>query len=361
MKKGNCVTRIGGVTAETTFNATLIGLNSIESSFVMVSTSLTTTARANVFGGTFPSEFCGYKVTRRGVVDVTTNITSANGGIIYSSFTVFTTKQTFRRVHGSVKCPRLGMVVNTARTNVSINRSNTARRYGRSVTLVHAVPNVAVVGPTSTMRTRGTIYTTFRRGNPVCVQFNELTIPIIFSSSCGFRVNGNIALHRNGSIAVVTANLVMGRTLRTCRLLGRRNVGTHIVGVTAVGPLSARVILGTTGRANTVIATRRRSIVNNLNDTISRCLDRRCPAPVVGLNIGSRFNRSNPTIGLLSRFNLHTIGVIRGTGGTVSLGGWFLVCSGQREVSTICFLGGIVLSLAGKYFNVVVLKYWRFM
>lgn len=285
------------------------------SSMCILSTSLTTTARATVFGGRFPRHRVSYNVTRYGVVNVTTNLTTANGIPFTDSFTVFTTKHTFRRIQGSINCPRLGMGVNTARTKVSINRSNTARRYGRSVTLVHAVPNVIVLGPDSSVRTGTTMGTTCRRRNPICVHFNHLTIPVVGSHpSCGFRVNGNIALQRNGSITVVTANLYISRSLTTTRGLTTSNVSTGIVGVRAVGPLSRSLIITTTGRYNGMMAIRRRSIVKNLNSTMYRALSEGTPAPMGAVNMRSYFNRSNPTITLLRGCNLGTRNVCTSMG-----------------------------------------------
>lgn len=291
-------------------NRTLIRLNGRHSSFIILSTSLTTTARANGFGTTRPRHFCSTNVTRDGLVKLTTNVTAANRITFTDAFTVCTTNHTCRRIHGSVNCPRLGIGVNTARTNVSINRSNTARRYYRSVTLVHAVPNVAMVIPTSSVRTHTYIHTTCRFRKPICVHFKHLTAPIVGSRrSCRFGVNHNIIIHRKSSIAVVTYNLVITRTLRTTRTLTTSNVSTRIVGVRAVGPLSRHLIITDTGGANHIIATRRRSVVNNLNRTITSILTRRRPIPVHHINIHSICNRSNPTISLLRGCNLSTSNV----------------------------------------------------
>lgn len=337
---------VGG-TAERDFNVTLYRLTGAGGSVVIFSTSLTTTAGAKVFGGRFPREFFSYNVTRNGVMNITTNVTTTNGVPITTSFTVFTANETFRRVHGSITCPRLGIGVTNDRTNVSANRSNTARRYLRSVNVVHAVPNVIILGPTSRCRVVTTAGTTVRCGNPICVHLNELTISDFGSpSACAFRLNGNVALRRNGSITIVTAKLIMGRTLGTIGRLRTRNVGTHLVGVRAVGPVSESVVVGTTGRANEVVAIRRRGIVNNLNSTIYSIMDTRYPIGIAGVNIGSHFNCDNPTLRLLSGFNLARPRVTGIVESIIGRSGWFLGWFGGYGVLAINLFGPAIFMYA---------------
>lgn len=144
-------------------------------------------------------------------------------------------------------------------------------------------------------------------------------------------------------MAVVTGKLVITRTVGTTRRLGTRNVSTRIVGVTAVGPLSTRLIVGSTGGANGIVAIRRRGIVNNLKRTIYSTLSRYYPAPIGHVNVGSIFNRDNPTGSLLGRFNLSTRGVI-GRAGRF-LNGWFGVTVGHpiRFIRKTFFYTGSVV------------------
>lgn len=221
-------------------------------------------------------------------------------------------------MEGSVKCPRLGIGVNTARTKVSMNRSKTARRYLRSLSLVERVPNVIMVGPSSSIRTETTMGTTCSRINPMCLEFNELTIPMVGSApSCGFRVKGNVMLKRNGSMSVFTAKLRMSRALRTTGVLTTSNVSTRIVGVRAVGPVSERLVIGSMSGANGTIAMRRRSVGKKLKDTITRMLYRRRPTGLLHVNMRSHFNRSKPTIRLVRGCKLSTRNVCGGMGGCV--------------------------------------------
>lgn len=310
------------VTYEGDFASALLSLTQVSGSVVTIAASTHNSIALGSFTGRLPRRFIRYNVTRRSTINVSTKLTRDKGGIFIYNPTYFCITHDLRRMGISLTCDRGGMGVLKMDKKMTCKTLKTARRDLRSVTILHAFPNVGVILPYSTQRAGGLIRFLVSCPRPICIHMKHTTIPSICrGSSFSFTVNGTGELLSKASLAVVKANRAMCRTRRTTLRLHGCNVSIQMLSVSFVGPYSRRTILGTTSRANHVVAIRRRDRCKNLKTVIARVVSRG-PMPIGVLKVPSRGIIRKDSSRVFTRCKLSTPNVI---GAALSFLGWRVV------------------------------------
>lgn len=212
----------------------------------------------------------GTNVTRRSVANFTTNVTLYNGAIFACSVNGFPALHYVRRVEGSYTCRGTGIGVIYINNKFACNPLNVDRRTARSVTIVHTVPSIAIFTPNSTTRTTTYAGTVCRAPNAYCLELNENNRPGVRRGTISFAINGTVRVQRNGEITLFSANTICRRITNTTGVLRGTKVAPTICAFPSIGPVSGTLVGGYTTRFRLVTAIRRRGVINNFNDTITR-------------------------------------------------------------------------------------------
>jgi len=263
-----------------TFGAGILELApELENIFVM-SGDLKSSSGLDRFVASYPDKYRSAGIAEQNMVCIASGLASEGKVVFITSFSPFITGRCYDqiRIHLGYMRHNVKLVGLAAGVGLGVQGNS---HYGLDdVSLMRAVPNMAVISPADCTEVIKAIGAAYQYDGPVYLRLTgEQNVPVLHKEDYDFQIGKAITLREGNDIAIIAAGTMVHQSLKAAEILARQGIGTSVVNMHTIKPLDTAVIDRACEQTKLIVTVEEGSVIGGLGSAVAEYKGAKKSAP----------------------------------------------------------------------------------
>jgi transketolase len=253
-----------------TFGAGILELApELENIFVM-SGDLKSSSGLDRFVASYPDKYRSAGIAEQNMVCIASGLASEGKVVFTTSFSPFITGRCYDqiRIHLGYMRHNVKLVGLAAGVGLGVQGNS---HYGLDdVSLMRAVPNMAVISPADCTEVVKAIWAAYQYDGPVYLRLTgEQNVPVLYKEDYDFQIGKAITLREGNDIAIIAAGTMVHQSLKAAEILAQQGIGTSVVNMHTIKPLDTAVIDRACAQAKLIVTVEEGTVIGGLGSAVA--------------------------------------------------------------------------------------------
>jgi transketolase len=292
------------------YGEALLELGRQRPEIVVLDSDLYNSTRTVLFRNEFPERFIDIGISEADMVSTGAGMASC-GLIPYcNSFAMFLTTICYLPIRIQIAYPSLPVKLVGSSSGLTQGPDGASHQSLEDITLMRALPNVAVVSPADDLETRQATFAIADWPGPVYMRLGRYPVPRVLDDSYQFEVGKAVTMREGKDVAILATGHMVWKALEAAELLARQRIEAKVINVSTIKPLDEAAVREAAMGAELLVSVEEHSIIGGLGGAIAEYLSGMAlggaPAPPPLLRLGTRdvFGESGMADELLDKYRL---------------------------------------------------------
>ncbi len=266
--------------------------------------------RTVLFRDEFPERFIDVGISEADMVSMAAGM-AASGLIAYAnSFAMFITTICYLPIRIQIAYPRLPVKVVGSSAGLTQGPDGASHQSLEDITLMRALPNMAVVSPADDLETRQATFAIADWPGPVYMRLGRYPVPRVMAEGYQFEVGKAATVRDGGDAAIFATGHMVWKALEAAELLAQQRIEARVINVSTIKPLDEGAIRQAAGEVPLLVSVEEHSVLGGLGGAIAEYVSglalggRSAPPPLLRLGVKDVFGESGLADELLEKHRL---------------------------------------------------------
>jgi len=304
------------------FGEALINVGERQPSVVALDGDVATSVMTAEFGKRFPERYFQFGIAESGMIGAAAGL--AMGGKIpfVASFGCFITGR-FDAIRMSIGYNRSNVRVVGTHVGVQIGPDGHSQMGLEDISLMRAIPNIAVIQPGSGIETERAVEYLVDHVGPAYLRLTRGKVREVFDESYRFEFGKGVRLREGNDVGIIASGATVEQALIAADLLDGEGISAAVVNIHTIQPIDTELLVDLARTCGRIVTVEDHVPRGGLGGAVCEALAEAHPAPVLRIGVNG-FGESGDPDELYERFGLSGARIAQTTAG---------FCSSAAEVA----------------------------
>jgi transketolase len=292
------------------YGEALLELGRQRSEIVVLDSDLYNSTRTVLFRNEFPERFIDIGISEADMVSTGAGMASC-GLIPYcNSFAMFLTTICYLPIRIQIAYPSLPVKLVGSSSGLTQGPDGASHQSLEDITLMRALPNMAVVSPADDLETRQATFAIADWPGPVYMRLGRYPVPRILDDGHQFEVGKAVTMREGKDVAILATGHMVWKALEAAELLAQQRIEAKVINVSTIKPLDEAAVREAAMGTELLVSVEEHSIIGGLGGAIAEYLSgmalggAAAPPPLLRLGTRDVFGESGMADELLDKYRL---------------------------------------------------------
>jgi transketolase len=292
------------------YGEALLELGRQRPEIVVLDADLYNSTRTVLFRNEFPERFIDIGISEADMVSTGAGMASC-GLIPYcNSFAMFLTTICYLPIRIQIAYPSLPVKLVGSSSGLTQGPDGASHQSLEDITLMRALPNMAVVSPADDLETRQATFAIADWPGPVYMRLGRYPVPRLLDDGYQFEVGKAVTMRDGEDVAILATGHMVWKALEAAELLARQRIEAKVINVSTIKPLDEAAVREAAMGAELLVSVEEHSIIGGLGGAIAEYLSGMAlgnavaPPPLLRLGTPDVFGESGMADELLDKYRL---------------------------------------------------------
>ena len=272
---------------------------------VVLDADLYKSTRTVLFRDVFPERFFDVGISEADMVSTGAGMAAAGLVAYCNSFAMFITTICYLPIRIQIAYPSLPVKLVGSSAGLTQGPDGASHQSLEDITLMRALPNMAVVSPADDVETRQATFAIADWPGPVYMRLGRYPVPSLFDAQYQFEVGKAVTMREGGDLAIFATGHMVWKALEAAELLAQDRIEARVINVSTIKPLDEGVVRKAAGNVGLLVSVEEHSIIGGLGGAIAECVSEMAHhAPLLRLGVRDVFGESGLADELLEKHRL---------------------------------------------------------
>jgi transketolase len=272
---------------------------------VVLDADLYKSTRTVLFRDVFPERFIDVGISEADMVSTGAGMAAAGLVAYCNSFAMFLTTICYLPIRIQIAYPSLPVKLVGSSSGLTQGPDGASHQSLEDITLMRALPNVAVVSPADDVETRQATFAIADWPGPVYMRLGRYPVPSLFDDGYQFEVGKAVTMRDGGDLAIFATGHMVWKALEAAELLAQDRIEARVINVSTIKPLDEGVVRKAAEDVGLLVSVEEHSIIGGLGGAIAECVSEVAgSAPLLRLGVRDVFGESGLADELLEKHRL---------------------------------------------------------
>lgn len=290
------------------YGEALLALARERPEIICIGADLTKQTETDFFRDAIPDRFINAGMAEANMIGIASGLARAGHIVFVNTFGVFCTRRCYDQIAMSVAYPALNVKIVGFMPGLS-SPGGPSHQAIDDVSLMRALPNMAVVEPADAIETKQVVAAIADRPGPVYLRLKRGDIPVIFDDDHRLDLSkAQVLIPRDDArVCIVAAGMMIPAAVAAARALNENGAATTVINAPSIKPLDASTVLAVARRSTIVITAENHTIIGGLGSSVAEVMaEAGLSAKLRRIGIADRFAESGSREYLFQRYGLGT-------------------------------------------------------
>jgi transketolase len=263
-----------------------------------------------LFRDAFPKRFIDIGISEADMVSTAAGMAAAGLIPFCNSFAMFITGVCYMPIRIQIAYPSLPVKLIGSSAGLTQGPDGASHQSLEDISLMRALPNVAVVSPADDIETRQATFAIADWPGPVYMRLGRYPVPRLFDEGYQFEIGKAKTLREGKDVVIFATGHMVCKALEAAQLLAREGIDAGVINVSTVKPLDEQAVQRAALEAKLLVTAEEHSIIGGLGSAIAECVSGLAldgspkPPPLLRLGVLDKFGESGLADELLEKHRL---------------------------------------------------------
>ncbi len=304
------------------FGEALINVGERQPNVVALDGDVATSVMTAEFGKRFPERYFQFGIAESGMIGAAAGLAMGGKVPFVASFGCFITGR-FDAIRMSIGYNRSNVRVVGTHVGVQIGPDGHSQMGLEDISLMRAIPNIAVIQPGSGIETERAVEYLVEHVGPAYLRLTRGKVREIFDDSYRFEFGKGVRLRDGSDVAIVASGATVEQALTAADLLDGEGISAAVVNIHTIQPIDTELLVDLARTCGRIVTVEDHVPRGGLGGAVCEALAEAQPAPVLRIGVNG-FGESGDPAELYERFGLSGARIAQTTAG---------FCSSAAEVA----------------------------
>lgn len=252
----------------------------------------------------FPDRVFNVGICEQNMALVAAGIAACGGTAFAATYAPFASMRMLEQVRTFIAYPDLDVKIISGLAGLSGNIEGVTHQGLEDVSIMRAIPNMAVIVPADAASTTAVTRVVGARKGPVYLRLGREAVPKVFDRYEFVFGKANVMKPDGADAAILTNGVAVSRVLAATELLRAKGYGVRVVEIPCVKPLDDEAVLAAARETGCIVTVEENNVVGGLGGAVSELLADKLPTRVVRVGLDDSYAESGTHNDLLDLCNL---------------------------------------------------------
>ena len=286
------------------YGQALVDLGNENKEVVALSADLTESTRTHLFAQKFPNRFFQVGIAEQNMMGIAAGL-ALNGKIPFvASYASFSPGRNWEQLRVSVCYSKANVKIIGGHAGLSVGPDGATHQALEDIAITRVLPNLTVLVPCDYEQTKNATKAAAYFKGPVYIRLSRDKSSTFTTSETPFEIGKAQLLYSGGDVTVVTAGMMVHKSLIAVRELSKEGINCDILNLHTIKPIDTEAILESVLKTKAVVTVEEHQILGGVGSAVSETLAKNNPVPIEMVGVADTFGESGETKELFSKYGL---------------------------------------------------------
>lgn len=245
------------------------------------------------FRSSFPEKYYNVGMAEQNLILTAAGFALTGRRVFVASFSSFLVGRAYDHIRSSVAIPSLPLKIIGTNGGVTEGESGAVYQMLEDISLMRALPNIAVVVPSDYCSAYRLIRSAGEYDKPIYIRLGSFPVPQVYTTTDDdFAPGGGRLLVEGTGVTICACGIMVHEALKAADILSQQELSVEVIDCYGIKPLPSRVILASVRRTGCCVVAEEHTCRGGLGEAVASLVSRSYPVPVKFVSVEDRFGQS---------------------------------------------------------------------
>ncbi|MFB3826764.1 MAG: transketolase family protein [Bryobacteraceae bacterium] len=276
---------------------------------MVLDADVSASSRSALFAKQYPERFFNVGVAEANMIDIAAGMATCGLRPVINTFALFVTLKGADQVRNIVAYNNLPVIMAGTYAGLSDSYDGASHQSVLDLSIMRAMPNVAVVVPADNVEAGQALTAALRRDGPTYIRICRNPTPVLFEGAPPLEI-GRVRKLRDGSdLTIAVCGIPAFMALEAAARLAADGISVDLLEVSTLKPLDEAALAASARKTGRVLTVEEHTVIGGLGGAVAEALGRLAPAKLDYLGIADCFAESGPYMELLAKYGISSAAI----------------------------------------------------
>jgi transketolase len=271
---------------------------------VVLDADVASSTRTAVFGSAYPDRFFNLGVAEANMVDVAAGMATCGLKPVVNTFALFLALKGTDQIRNIICYNNLPVVLAGAYAGLSDSYDGASHQSILDLSIMRAMPNMAVVVPADAGELKQAVEAALRRGGPAFIRISRNPTPVLFAGLPPLEIGKIRKLRDGGELTIAVCGIPTVMATEAADRLAGEGISVDLLEISTLKPMDTETLCASARKTRKVLTVEEHTIYGGLGSAVAETLGQHAPAEVQMIGIQDRFAESGDYMALLRKYGI---------------------------------------------------------